>query len=94
MMTVSEVITKYFTVFSGMVRNQDKVIEDSRTSEDLFDDAMYTAMKKYKDKDVDETEAYDYICKTLLTEWFFAPKRKKRDILIFTDVSFENLPDN
>lgn len=90
-MTIGEIITKHFMEFSGMVRNQDRVIEDSRTSEDLFSDAMLTAMKKYKDKDVDETEAYDYIRKTLLTEWFFAPKRKKRDILVFTDAPV-NIP--
>ena len=77
--------------FSGMVRNTDTVIEDSRTTEDLFDDAMLTALKKYKDKDVDEAEAYEYIRKTLLTEWFFAPKRKKKEIIIYTDSSFDGI---
>lgn len=94
-MTIGEVITKYFMVFSGMVRNQDRVIEEGNTSEDIFDDVILTALKKYKNKDdVDEHEAFSYIEKTLCMEWLFAPKRKKRDILVFTDASFDNLPDN
>lgn len=93
-MTIGEIITAHFQEFSGMVRNTDKVIEDSRTSEDLFSDAMLTAMRKYKDKDISEQEGYEYIRKTLLTEWFFAPKRKSRDMIIYSDESFDKLADS
>lgn len=79
--------------FSGMVRNADTVIEDSRTSEDLFSDAMLTALRKYKDKDIDEQEGYEYIRKTLLTEFFFSKKRKKRDILVLSDTNTNYIVD-
>lgn len=92
-MTIGEIITKHFMEFSGMVRNTDTVVEEGNTSEDIFQNVMLTAMKKYKGE-VDEKEGYDYIKKTFLLEVFFSPKRKKRDILVFTGASLEKLPDN
>ena len=92
-MTIGEVITIHFMEFSGMVRNTDTVIEEGNTYEDIFSNVMYTALKKFKG-DVSEEEGYDYIRKTLLTEFFFSKKRKKRDLLVFTDANFENLADN
>ena len=90
-MTIGEIITKYFDEFSGMVRNPDVVIENGNTSEDIFQSAMVTALKKYNGE-VDETEGYEYIKKTLLTEMFFCWKRKKRDILLFPDDNFDAVP--
>ena len=92
-MNICDVITKHFMEFSGMVRNTDTVIEEGNTYEDIFSNVMLTALKKFKG-DVDETEACEYIKKTLLLEFFFSPKRKRRDILIFTDASFDNIPDD
>lgn len=89
-MTIGEIITKHFMEFSGMVKNTDTVIEEGNTYEDIFQNVMMTALKKYKG-DVDEEEGYDYIKKTFLLEVFFAPKRKKRDILVFTDAPV-NIP--
>ena len=100
-MTIGEIITKHFDEFSGMVRNPDVVIENGNTSEDLFQSAMVTAIKKFKGE-VDETEGldkvetsrlvYEYVKKTLLTEFFFSYKRKKRDILLFPDENFDAVP--
>ncbi|MEE3491168.1 MAG: hypothetical protein VZR10_09880 [Methanobrevibacter sp.] len=87
-MTIGEIITKHFTEFSGMVRSTDVVIEEGNTYEDIFDDVMLTAMKKYKGE-VDEKEGYEYIKKTLLLEWFFSKKRKNRDILVLSDSSID-----
>ena len=92
-MTIGEIITKHFMEFSGMVRNTDTVVEEGNTYEDIFDDVMLTSLKKFKG-DVSEQEGYDYIKKTLLLEFFFSKKRKSRDILVFTDANFENLPDS
>ena len=89
-MTIGEIITKHFMEFSGMVRNTDTVIEEGNTYEDIFQNVIMTALKKYKG-DVDEEEGFDYIKKTFLLEVFFAPKRKKRDILVFTDAPV-NIP--
>lgn len=92
-MKIADVITKYFTELSGMVRSTDVVIEEGKTYEDIFQSAMLTCLKKFSG-DVDEKEAYDYIKKTLLTEFFFSPKRKKRDILVFLEYcDFPDMPD-
>lgn len=90
-MKIGEIITKYYSEFSGMVRNPDVVIENGNTSEDIFQSAMVTALKKFPGQ-VDEVEGYEYVKKTLLTELFFCKKRKKRDLLIFSDESFDSIP--
>ena len=92
-MTVGEVITKHFMEFSGLVRNQDIVIENSLTSEDIFTDAIITALKKYRGNQVDEIECFEYIKKTILMEMLFCYKRKKRDILVYTDADLSNIAD-
>lgn len=91
-MTISDVIAAHFDEFWSMVRRPDVVVEEGKTSEDIFQSAIYTCLKKFSG-DVDEKEAYDYIRKTLLTEFYFSPKRKKRDILVLTDSDFSNIPD-
>lgn len=90
-MSIEEVITKHYDEFINMVRNPDLVIEDSRTSEDIFEDVMLLSCKKYKGKDVSEEEAYDYVRSTLLLEWYFAPKRKKKEKIIYTDNIYKYL---
>lgn len=90
-MTISDVITKYYSEFSGMVRNPDVVIENSNTSEDIFENAILTALKKFKGMDITEEEGYEYTRKTILTEAFFSKKRKCRDILVFTDENLDGL---
>lgn len=90
-MTISDIITKHYNEFSGMVRNPDVTIENGNTSEDIFQNAMMTAIKKFPGE-VDEKEGYDYIRKTLLTELFFCWKRKGRDILLFSDDNFDSVP--
>ena len=92
-MTIGEIITKHFNEFSGMVKSTDIVIEEGNTYEDIFQNVMMTSLKKYKNKEVDENEGLEYIKKTFLLEVYFAPKRKKRDILVFTDAYSENIPD-
>ena len=92
-MTIGEIITAHFNEFSGMVKNTDIVIEEGNTYEDIFQNVMMTALKKYKGKEVDENEGLEYIKKTFLLEVFFSPKRKNRDMLVFTDASLDNIPE-
>ena len=89
-MTIGEIITKHFDEFSGMVRNPDVVVENGNTSEDIFQNAIVTSLKKFKGE-VDETEGYEYVKKTILMEAFFCWKRKKRDILVFDGTPLENI---
>lgn len=92
-MKISDVITKHFDEFKSMVRNPDVVIENSNTSEDIFQSALLTAIKKYGDKDVDEIEAYEYTKKTILMEFLFCKKRIKKDMLVYMDY-LSDLPDS
>lgn len=87
-MTIGEIVAKHFDEFKNMVRYPDKAIENGNTSEDVFMSAILTALKKYKG-DVDEQEGYEYTKKTILMEFLFCYKRKKRDILLLS----ENIPD-
>ena len=91
-MTISDIITKHYNEFSGMVRNPDVTIENGNTTDDIFQNVMMTALRKFK-TDVDESQGYNYIKKTLLTEFHFMNKRKTRDILLFPGSNFEGIPD-
>ena len=88
MMTINNVITAHYKEFRAMVKNSDVAVENGNTREDIFQDVMMTALKKYKGE-VDEAEAYDYIKRTLGAELFFQVRRKKRDILLFPGVNFD-----
>lgn len=92
-MTISEIITKHYIELSGMVRNQDVVVEMGNTSEDIFQSVMVTAIKKYKDKELDEHEGFEYLKRTYLLEMHFSPKRKSRDILVFNGDNQDLLKD-
>ena len=92
-MTIGEVIAKHYDEYKALIRNPDTVIENSNTYEDIFQSAILTALKKYKDEEVDEKEAFNYVRKTILTEFLFCRKRKKRDLLILSDENFENMPE-
>lgn len=91
-MTISGIINKHFWELSAMCRDIDKTISNSKTSEDVFQDVMVTAIKKYKTNDIAEEEGFEYLKKTLLLELHFQFKRKVKDILVFTDVV--EIPNN
>ena len=57
----------------------------NRTPEDLLNDVCLTALRKFKDKDIEEQEGLDYLKKTLYTESIFQYNRIKNEIVIFTD---------
>lgn len=88
-MKIGDVITKYFDQLHNEV-NGELVISQGRTTEDIFQDVCITAIRKYKDSDVDEEEAINYLKKTLFTEMHFSWNRKKGEIITFTD----SLPDS
>ena len=93
-MTINEVITKNYKYIRSLCRyDKDRVVEEGKTPEDIFQDVMITCCNKFPD-DVDEDEALRYIKKTLLSEMHFSFRRKKRDILLITDSDFSNIPDN
>lgn len=91
-MQIGQIITKHYNELSGMVRNPDVTIENGNTSEDIFQSAIVTVLKKYKDQDITDEEGFEYAKKTVLTELFFCYKRKGRDMLIFSDENFDSIP--
>ena len=56
----------------------------SRTSEDVLQDVCLTAIRKFKEKDVDEEEGLAYLEKTLFYELKFQPNRVDQR-MVFTD---------
>lgn len=91
-MHINQVIEKHFNELGAMCRNTDKIISQERTSEDIFSDTIMVALNKYRNKDVDEETALDYIKKTLLLEFYFAPKRF--DNIIYTDNLWDIIDDS
>lgn len=84
MMKINDIITKYYDILRKEV-NGELVISQSRTSEDILQDICLTAMRKYKNQDIEEEEGLSYLKKTLFTEKHFSWNRKKNEILVFTD---------
>ena len=91
-MTINDVISKYYNTLKREVSGE-MVISQSRTTEDILQDVCLTALRKYKNKEVDEEEALNYLKKTLFTEKHFSWNRKKNEILIYTD-SLPDIADN
>lgn len=87
-MTISEIISKYYETLHKEV-NGELVISQGRTTEDILHDVCITAMRKYKDTDIEEEEGLTYLKKTLFSEKYFSWSRKKGEIIIYTDI----LPD-
>lgn len=87
-MTIYDIISKYYDNLKKEV-NGELVISQGRTTEDILQDVCITAMRKYKDNDIDEEEGLNYLKKTLFTEKHFSWNRKKSEMLVFTD----KLPD-
>lgn len=92
MATINEVISKHYNELREKV-NADVVVSMGRTGEDILQDVCVTAMRKFKDKQIDEDEGLGYLKKTLFTEQHFQLARLKREIVIYTD-SIEDIADH
>jgi hypothetical protein len=89
MMTISDVISKYYDKLKINCKNNDIPISMGRTSEDIIQDVCVTALRKFKQKEIEEDEGLSYLKKTLFTELHFQYARKKNEKVIFV----ENLHD-
>jgi len=83
-MTIREVIDKHYQELLDEC-SCDKVISQGRTECDILQDVCVTAMRKFKEKEIDEDEGLSYLKKTLFTEMHFQFARKKGEIIIYTD---------
>lgn len=84
-MKIEDIINEKYEYFHSLLPNTDISIYDGYTFEDILSNVLLTAIKKFKAKDIEEEEGFEYIKKTLLTEILFSKKRKVKDKLIFTD---------
>jgi hypothetical protein len=83
-MTIKEIISKHYDELHGYCTG-DKVISLSKTEEDILQDVCVTAMKKFKEKDIEESVGMDYLKLTLYNEQLFQCARKKKDKLVLVE---------
>lgn len=89
LMKLNEVINKYYDEWLRFVKtkNVSTVVDEAcRTSDDILQDVMVTAIRKYGDTDVDEQEALEYVKLTLCTELAVQYKRKPKMIFRIGDM--------
>lgn len=91
-MTINDIISKHYDSLHREV-NGEIVISQGRTSEDILQDACMTAIRKFKQQKINEEEGLSYLKKVLFTEKHFSWKRKKNEIIIYTD-SLPEIADN
>ena len=83
-MNIREIIDSHYNELLNDC-NCDKVISQGRTECDILQDVCITAIRKFKEKEIDEDEGLSYLKKTLFTEMHFQFARKKGEIIIYTD---------
>lgn len=88
-MLISEIITKHYDKLYKYCVNDNKVISQGRTPEDILQDVCVTALRKFGNEDIEEETGLGYLKKTIYTEKHFQYSRKKNELVIFSD----NIPD-
>lgn len=85
-MKIGEVIERHNGEWRRLLKKKDNVYSNHMTQEDVYQDVMVTALKKYGDKDINEDDGVKYILKTLNMELFFFPKKMamgaRKEVLI------------
>lgn len=84
-MTINDVIVKHYKALYDASVSDNKVISQGRTPEDILQDVCITAIRKYKNKEIEEEEGLSYLKKTLFTEKHFQYRRKKNEMIVYTD---------
>ena len=85
MMKIEEGVSKYYDKLCSKCNNLDAVIYDSFTCQDILNETMIMAMKRFGSKDASEEEIYEYLKKIFFTELKFGFKRRRGEKLLFTD---------
>lgn len=82
MATIRQIIAEHYNELLGQCTS-DKVISQGRTEFDILQDICITAIRKFKESEIEEEEGYSYLKKTLFTEKHFQRKRLKNEIIIY-----------
>ena len=83
-MNIRDIIEKNYDYLHNFC-STDKVISLSRTEEDILHDVCITAIRKYKESDIDESEGMSYLKLTLYIEQVRQTSRKKKDRLEYVE---------
>ena len=84
-MTINEVIEKHFKELKSLVKISDIPVYNGYMAEDVFQSCFLTAIKKFREKEVDENTALEYLKRTILNEVKFSYRRKKKDNLLLVE---------
>lgn len=85
MMTINDVIEKHFRQLQSLAKPSDIPVYNGYMIEDIFQSCFITAIKKFKDEDVDENTALEYLKRTILNEVKFSYRRKSKDRLLLVE---------
>lgn len=88
-MKIDKIVEKHYDEFKKMSLRPDNVVSGGKTSDDVLSDIIYTALKKYKGKEIEEEEGVVYIRKSFLNEIRFQYKRLKMEKVVL----MTSLPD-
>lgn len=83
-MNIRDIIDKNYEYLHNFCTT-DKVISMSRTEEDILHDVCVTAIRKYKESDIEEGEGLSYLKLTLYIEQVRQTSRKKKDRLEYVE---------
>ena len=90
-MTINQVLQLTYPKLRKMIPNDDVIVYDGLTFDDICNDAMITVLNHFKAKNITQEEGYEYAKKTLLMEITFSHKRKgKEKVLLMADVAAAN----
>ena len=84
-MKIGAIIEKHYNTLEGLVKLSETPVYGSMSTEDIFQNCILTALKKYGNRDITEEEGLEYLKKTILTETHFAYRRKKNEKLLFVE---------
>ena len=95
-MTINEVITNHFFQLKALVKPSDIPIYNGNMIEDIFQSCFITAINKFKDEDVDENIALEYLKRTILNEVKFSYRRKSKDRLLLVEniIAYDRTDEN
>lgn len=75
-MNIRDILSKHYKDFLDMCINKDIAVYGGKTSEDILNDSIITIINHFGEKDIEETEGFEYAKKTFLMEEMFSYKKK------------------
>lgn len=84
-MNIRTVIEIHFEELASLVKQSDVPVYCGLMTDDILQNCFLTAINKYKENDVDEITALEYLRRNISNEIKFSYRRKERDKLVFVE---------